>query len=261
MVTLSPASSFCAGRGSAGVAAPDVVVLGGVLGAAGAGASARTATAPTTRPVSGGSAAVGEWCAVAWVCSLCLVRCGRCWCVLVCGWCRVRSGTALGRVERGARRCWSSTATTMITPLATAWVEMSWLFRVKTLLSVVKIRTPKTVPTMVPRPPESSVPPMTTAAIASSSKSLPWVELPVDVRRDQHERGEPAAEPDQDVEHHGVPLDVDAGEAGGLGVAADGERAAAEGGAVQQHPAGRGDQREDDHQHRYAERCRRRRSP
>ena len=57
----------------------------------------------------------------------------------------------------------------MITPLATAWVEVSRLFSVKTLVSVVKIRTPSTVPTMVPRPPLSRVPPMTTAAIASSS--------------------------------------------------------------------------------------------
>ena len=57
----------------------------------------------------------------------------------------------------------------MITPLATAWVEVSWLLRVKTLLSVLKMRTPMTVPTIVPRPPESSVPPMTTAAMASSS--------------------------------------------------------------------------------------------
>ena len=57
----------------------------------------------------------------------------------------------------------------MITPLATAWAEVSRLLRVKTLVSVVKISTPNTVPTMVPRPPDSSVPPMTTAAMASSS--------------------------------------------------------------------------------------------
>ena len=69
----------------------------------------------------------------------------------------------------GRQRCWSSTATTMITPLAMACAEMDRLFRVNTLVSVVKISTPKTVPTMVPRPPDSRVPPMTTAAIASSS--------------------------------------------------------------------------------------------
>ena len=57
----------------------------------------------------------------------------------------------------------------MITPLATAWAELDRLFSVKTLASVVKISTPRTVPTIVPRPPMSSVPPMTTAAIASSS--------------------------------------------------------------------------------------------
>ena len=57
----------------------------------------------------------------------------------------------------------------MITPLAMAWAEIDRLFSVKTLVSVVKISTPSTVPTMVPRPPVSSVPPMTTAAMASSS--------------------------------------------------------------------------------------------
>ena len=67
----------------------------------------------------------------------------------------------------------------MITPLATAWVDVSRLLSVKTLVSVVKISTPRTVPTIVPRPPVSKVPPMTTAAIASSSYRNPWVELPV----------------------------------------------------------------------------------
>jgi hypothetical protein len=46
----------------------------------------------------------------------------------------------------------------------------------------MKINTPRTVPTMVPRPPIRRVPPMTTAAIASSSISVPCVELPVVVR-------------------------------------------------------------------------------
>ena len=57
----------------------------------------------------------------------------------------------------------------MISPLATDCAELDRLFCVKTLESVVKIRTPSTVPTIVPRPPVSRVPPMTTAAIASSS--------------------------------------------------------------------------------------------
>ena len=57
----------------------------------------------------------------------------------------------------------------MIAPLASDCSEMERLFRMKTFVSVEKIRTPRTVPTMVPRPPVSRVPPMTTAAIASSS--------------------------------------------------------------------------------------------
>ena len=70
---------------------------------------------------------------------------------------------------RVASRCWSRTATTMMIPLATDWAELDRLFCVKTLDSVVKMSTPSTVPTMVHRPPDSSVPPITTAAIASSS--------------------------------------------------------------------------------------------
>ena len=83
---------------------------------------------------------------------------------------------------RDANHCWSRTAATMIAPLATACVEVSRLLRVNTFVRVVKMSTPKTVPTTVPRPPLSSVPPMTTAAIASSSSSWPCVEDPVVVR-------------------------------------------------------------------------------
>ena len=70
----------------------------------------------------------------------------------------------------------------MIRPLTTDWAETDRLFSVNTFDRVVKISTPMTVPTMVPRPPDSRVPPMTTAAMASSSYRVPWVELPVVVR-------------------------------------------------------------------------------
>ena len=50
-----------------------------------------------------------------------------------------------------------------------------------------------------------------------------------------------------------MPLDVDAGQPGGLGVAADGDGAPAERRAVEQDPADDRDQREDDDQHRDAE--------
>ena len=53
----------------------------------------------------------------------------------------------------------------------------------------------------------------------------------------------PQHRPDEDVEQHGVPLDVDAGQPGRLGVAADREGATAEGGAVEQDPADHRDQR------------------
>src|SRR3954452_7487501 len=54
---------------------------------------------------------------------------------------------------------------------------------------------------------------------------------------DEHDGGDAAAQPGEHVQQGGVPAYVDAGEAGGLGVAADGERAPAEGRAVEQHPA------------------------
>ena len=59
----------------------------------------------------------------------------------------------------------------------------------------------------------------------------------------QHDGGDAAAQAGQRVEQHGVPAHVDAGQPGRLGVAADGDRAAAERGAVEQHPAGRHDRR------------------
>ena len=55
--------------------------------------------------------------------------------------------------------------------------------------------------------------------------------------RDEHDGGDAAAQPGQRVEQHGVPPHVDAGQPGRLGVAADGDGAPAEGGAVEQHPA------------------------
>ena len=67
----------------------------------------------------------------------------------------------------------------MMAPLKSDCSEKERLLRMKMFVSVEKMRTPRTVPTMVPRPPVSSVPPITTAAIASSSQSVPWVDDPV----------------------------------------------------------------------------------
>ena len=82
---------------------------------------------------------------------------------------------------------------------------------------------------------------------------MPCVELPVVVRAMSITAAMPQVTPDEHVEQHGVPLHLDAGQPGGLGVAADGEGAAAERRAVEQHPAGDRDEREDDHEHRDAE--------
>src|SRR6185312_14668342 len=68
-----------------------------------------------------------------------------------------------------------------------------------------------------------------------------------------HHRGDAAAQPRDHVEQGGVPADVDAGEAGRLGVAADGERSAAERAAVEHQPADHDDGGEDVDQQRDAE--------
>ena len=138
----------------------------------------------------------------------------------------------------------------MITPLATAWVEVSRLLRVKTLVRVVKISTPSTVPTMV-----AAAAAEQRAADDHRGDGVELVELAV--RRGaggraghDHHGGEAAGQADQDVEVHRLALHLDAGEPGGLGVAADREGAAAEGGAVEQDPADDRDEREDDDEHR-----------
>src|SRR5690606_11021355 len=82
-----------------------------------------------------------------------------------CFW---HGGEPFPQVVLAVRR-WTSTAATMIAPLAICWTSLCRLFRAKMLVIVVKIRTPSTEPTMVPRPPVSRVPPMIAAAMASSS--------------------------------------------------------------------------------------------
>ena len=128
----------------------------------------------------------------------------------------------------------------MITPLAMFWVAVARLLRMKMLVIVVKIRTPSTEPMM-------------RAAAAGEQRAADdrrprWRRArrgrraccePVVVRAMSMTAAMPQHSPDEHVEQDGVPLDVDAGQPGGLGVAADGERAAAERRAVEQDPAER----------------------
>src|SRR4051812_36714202 len=69
-------------------------------------------------------------------------------------------------------------------------------------------------------------------------------------QHDQHEAGHTAAQPGQDVQQERVQPYVEAGEPGGLRVAADRERPAPERRAVQHDPAHRDDEREHDDQRR-----------
>jgi hypothetical protein len=57
----------------------------------------------------------------------------------------------------------------MITPLAMFWTSVARLLRMKMFVIVVKTSTPRIDPISVPLPPLSRVPPMMTAAMASSS--------------------------------------------------------------------------------------------
>ena len=64
---------------------------------------------------------------------------------------------------------WSQTAPRMMTPLRMSCRFASTLFNPMMLLMTPMISTPTSVPPTDPIPPERLVPPMTTAAIASSS--------------------------------------------------------------------------------------------
>ena len=60
----------------------------------------------------------------------------------------------------------------MMPPLTMFWASVERPLMANRLVIVVKMSTPSSEPTMVPRPPLSSVPPMIAAAIASSSYRL-----------------------------------------------------------------------------------------
>ena len=87
------------------------------------------------------------------------------------------------------------------------------------------------MPTMVrqiaPSPPAMLVPPMTTAAIAVNSIRLPASACPVETREEAIRPARPAANPLIPSQRF-HPADTDAGEARGLGVAADGVDVSAE---------------------------------
>src|SRR4051794_7722509 len=73
---------------------------------------------------------------------------------------------------------------------------------------------------------------------------------------DQQEGGDAAAQPGEQIQIQALAAYVDAGEPGGFRVAADGDRAAAEGGAVEDEPADDRHDREDDDERRDAEHVR-----
>ena len=114
-----------------------------------------------------------------------------------------------------------------------------------------KISTPTKVPAMPPRPPIRLVPPITTAAMASSSSPWPASGLPWRYCATKSTAATPASIPEMRVGGDLGPRDVDAREPRRLLVAADGVDVAAERGeaqhrAVEDH---RGEEEQARHRH------------
>ncbi len=66
----------------------------------------------------------------------------------------------------------------MITPRTTSWKKGLIPSKTRPLPITVITYTPKTVPNIVPRPPDKAAPPITTPAITSNSKPLAALALP-----------------------------------------------------------------------------------
>ena len=110
------------------------------------------------------------------------------------------------------------------------------------------ISAPISVPSIVARPPVSSVPPTATAAMASSSTPRPTrLESAAEFLAMTMRPATPAAEAADHVDGALDAIDADAGEARRRLVAADGEDLLAEDGAPQRPCRERDDDRHDDH--------------
>ena len=94
--------------------------------------------------------------------------------------------------------------------------------------TVPMMSTPTTVPVMVPTPPESETPPSTQAEMTSSEKPVEVLGWPLVMREARITPASPAIRPCSDEDGDLDPVHGDAGEPGGLLVAADGEGVAAE---------------------------------
>ncbi len=97
--------------------------------------------------------------------------------------------------------------------------------------------TPASVPLSEPAPPVSSVPPMTTAAIASSSRPSPIVGRPDEVCAATSTPARPASSAAEHVDQHPDAGHRQTHQLGRLLAAADGEHGLAEPGAVEHHHA------------------------
>ena len=75
----------------------------------------------------------------------------------------------LGLRRSSERLVYTATAATMTTPRTTSFRNGFTCITLITLSTTAKIATPPMVPQIEPRPPMSSVPPSTTAAIESRS--------------------------------------------------------------------------------------------
>ena len=133
------------------------------------------------------------------------------------------------RVHRTRLRIRSTaTATTMMAPVAISCTQLCTPTKLQPVRMTAMSIAPTIDPAMVPSPPESDAPPMTTAAMTSSSRPIESVGSPTVSVENSRTPASPASAPAMRVDEDLHARDVDAAdERRGL-VAADGVHVAAE---------------------------------
>ena len=137
---------------------------------------------------------------------------------------RPRRSVMLVRIDARPRREIESTVTASSStpPVTTNFVPDDRPSRPRPLSMPIMTRAPSSAAFIVPRPPNSDVPPITAAAIGYSSTWPPPVPVSTERRREASRMPPSTAMPGADHEAGDLdPVDVDAGAPRGLGVAAD----------------------------------------
>ena len=122
------------------------------------------------------------------------------------------------------------------TPIRIICQKADTLLMLSPLRNRPMMTTPESTPSTVPRPPKNEAPPMITAAMASSSMPMPALGKPELVRPASSKPGEAGEEAADDVDIDEHAIDIDAGDARGLRIAADRIDVPAERGAGHEEP-------------------------